>query len=89
MPGPSDLADWAQIRELLAKAVGEDTFAVWIEPVRVIAVDPGGALALDAPPELRGWLQERFARSIEQAAERAGRATRIADVVQSAAIGRP
>ena len=72
-----------------APPAGARPLSIQTAKVRVIAVDPGGALVLDAPPEFRGWLQERFARPIEQAAERAGRATRIADVVQSAAIGRP
>ena len=87
VPGPCELADWARIRELLAEAVSEDTFAVWFEPVKVIAIDRDGALVLDAPPELRSWLSGRFARLIEHAAERVDRATRIADLAQSAAMG--
>ena len=86
VPGPCELADWARIRELLAEAVSADTFAVWFEPVKVIAIDRDGALVLDAPPELRSWLSGRFARLIEHAAERVGRATRIADLAQSAAM---
>ncbi len=87
VPGPCELADWERIRELLAEAVSEDTFAVWFEPVTVIAIDRDGALVLDAPPELKSWLSGRFARLIEHAAERVGRATRIADLAQSAAMG--
>jgi hypothetical protein len=87
VPGPSDHADWERIRTLLVEAVGEGTFAIWLEPVELIAIDPHGALVLHAPPELRGWLQERFGRVVAQAAERAGRATRMADVAQSAAMG--
>jgi hypothetical protein len=87
VPGPSDHADWERIRELLVEAVGESTFAIWLEPVELIAIDADGALVLHAPPELRGWLQERFGRVVAQAAERAGRATRMADVAQSAAMG--
>jgi DnaA N-terminal domain len=87
VPGPSDHADWERIRELLLEAVGESTFAIWLEPVELIAIDPDGALVLHAPPELRGWLQERFGRVVAQAAERAGRATRMADLAQSAAMG--
>jgi hypothetical protein len=86
IPGPSDVADWARIREVLAETVSEDTFAVWIEPVKLIAIDQHGALVLDAPPDLRSWLSGRFARLVERAAESAGRATRIADVAQSAAM---
>jgi DnaA N-terminal domain len=86
IPGPSDFADWARIREVLAQTVSEDTFAVWIEPVKLIAIDQHGALVLDAPPDLRSWLSGRFARLVERAAESAGRATRIADVAQSAAM---
>ncbi len=86
MPRTSDFADWGRIRGLLAETVSQDTFAVWIEPVTLIAIDADGALVLDAPPELRSWLSDRFARLIERAAERSGRATRIADVAQSAAM---
>ena len=87
VPGPSDHADWSRIRKLLAEAVGESTFAIWFEPVELIAIDPDGSLVLHAPPGLRGWLQARFGRVVAQAAERAGRATRIADATQSAAMG--
>jgi hypothetical protein len=87
VPGPSDHADWERIRKLLVEAVGESTFAIWLEPVELIAIDADGALVLHAPPELRGWLQERFGRVVAQAAERAGRATRMADVARSAALG--
>ena len=89
VPGPSDHADWKRIRTLLAEAVGESTFAIWLEPVELIAIDADGALVLHAPPELRGWLQERFGRVVAQAAERAGRATRMADAARSAAMGAP
>ena len=87
VPGPSDHADWARIRKLLAEAVGESTFAIWFEPVELIAIDPNGSLVLHAPLELHGWLEDRFGRVVAQAAERAGRATRIADTTQSAAMG--
>jgi hypothetical protein len=87
VPGPFDHAEWERIRKLLVEAVGESTFAIWLEPVELIAIDPDGALVLHAPLELRGWLQERFGRVVAQAAERAGRATRMADVAQSAAMG--
>ena len=87
VPGASDHADWARIRKLLAEAVGESTFTIWFEPVELIAIDPDGSLVLHPPPELHGWLQDRFSRVVAQAAECAGRATRIADATQSAAMG--
>ena len=89
VPGPSDHADWARIRKLLAEAVGESIFEIWFEPVEVIAIHPDGSLVLHAPPGLRSWLKARFGRVVAQAAERAGRATRIADATQSAAMGAP
>ena len=89
VPGPSDHADWSRIRKLLAEAVGESTFAIWFEPVELIAIDPDGSLVLHAPPRLRSWLQTRFGRVVAQAAERAGRTTQIADTTQSAAMGAP
>ena len=77
VPGPSDHADWSRIRKLLAEAVGESTFAIWFEPVELIAIDPDGSLVLHAPPGLRGWLQARFGLVVAQAAE--ARRTRNAD----------
>ncbi len=89
VPAACDHADWERIRKLLVESVGESTFAIWLEPVELIAIDADGALVLHAPPELRGWLQERFGRVVAQAAKRGGRATRMADVARSAAMGAP
>ena len=80
VPAASDHADWERIRKLLAKTVSSGIYAIWFDPVELIGIDPDGALVLDVPSELRGWLQDRFSRVIDDAAKSAGRATRIADV---------
>ena len=87
VPAASDHADWERIRKLLTKSVSSGIYAIWFDPVELIGIDPDGALVLDVPSELRGWLQDRFSRVIDDAAKTAGRATRIADVAQSTAMG--
>jgi hypothetical protein len=89
VPRPSDHADCSRIRKLLAEAVGETSFAIWFEPIELIALDRDGSLVLYAPHCIRGWLQARFGRVVAQVAERAGRSTRIADASQGAAMGAP
>jgi hypothetical protein len=61
-------------------------FEVWFEPVKLIAVDPDGVLVLDAASTSRSWLQERFSNVMADVGVRAGRAMRIADATQSAAM---
>jgi hypothetical protein len=86
-PGAVDHADWGKIRTLVADAVGQTMFEVWFEPVKLIAIDPDGALVLDAPLTSRSWLLERFSTVMADVGVRAGRAMRIASAAQSAAMG--
>src|SRR5205807_1400363 len=62
LPTPSDQVDWQRIRDDLLQAVGESMFAVWLEPLELIAVDPEGTLVLSAPSQTRSWLQARYWR---------------------------
>ena len=51
IPTTADRGDWQRIRELLKEAVGQSTFAIWLEPAELIAVDDDRQL-IDTPPNL-------------------------------------
>ena len=87
--GTDDRADWEQIRELLLDAVGESTFAIWLDPLQLVAVDADGTLVLAVPEPLGGWVRTRFARVLESAADRTGRAVRFATEVERRALTPP
>ena len=80
--GTEDLAASDCVRGLLRDAVGESTFAIWLAPLSLIAVDLEGALVVSAPPETVGWVARRFGRVLDAAAQRAGRGLRLADEVE-------
>jgi hypothetical protein len=86
--GKEDLATWAQIRELLLEAVGESTFAIWLDPLQLVAVDPDGTLLVAVPEQTGGWVRAHFARVLVSAADRAGRAVRFANEVERRAFAR-
>ncbi|MGH2858751.1 MAG: DnaA N-terminal domain-containing protein [Solirubrobacteraceae bacterium] len=83
MPALADAVDWKRIREALAARVGQCTFEIWLDPLSLGAVDPSGALVLDAPHATRSWLRHRFAPVLEQAAAALGREVLVADEAQS------
>jgi DnaA N-terminal domain len=85
-PGGDDRGDWQTIRHVLAGAVGEDQFAIWLEPLELVAVDRDGALLVVAPAALRGWVRDRFVGVLAHAAAAAGRPVRVADDAQTLAI---
>ena len=62
MPSTADRRDWQQIRELLVATVGKSTFAIWLEPAELIAVDDEGRLVVAVPAATTGWTRERFGR---------------------------
>ena len=53
-------------------------FEIWLEPLELIAIDPGGALVIDAPPATFSWLQHRYGRVLARCAEGAVRRLRFA-----------
>jgi chromosomal replication initiator protein len=59
---PDDADDiWRRIQGELRHMVDPDTFDLWLEPLTVVAVD-GSEVVVTAPPELRSWVADRFAR---------------------------
>jgi hypothetical protein len=87
--GTEDRAAWGQIRGVLPEAVGESTFAIWLDPLQLVAVDPDATLVLAVPEPIGGWVRTRFARVLGSAAARAGRAVRFASDVEHKAFAAP
>jgi DnaA N-terminal domain len=87
--GTEGRAAWEQIRELLLEAVGESTFAIWLDPLELVAVDPDGTLLVAVPEPIGGWVRTRFARVLASAADRNGRAVRFANEVEHRAFAPP
>jgi chromosomal replication initiator protein len=55
---------WSSIQSELRQRVPADTYEIWLAPVRPVRIE-GSEVVVDAPPELRGWIAERFARVLE------------------------
>jgi hypothetical protein len=81
-----DRRDWERFAEILAAAVGESVFAIWMAPVALVAVRSDRALMALAPAPTRRWLVGRYGRVIDDAARRAGRTVVIADETQARAL---
>ena len=78
-PTNTDRRDWAAIRIELQQIVGEDTFAIWLEPLTLRATNPSGALLLDGPSSTWGWVTKRFHRLLERVSSATGRELRLVD----------
>ncbi len=85
-PSSADRVDWQRIRDELLRAVGESTFAIWLEPLELIAIDRDGVLVVGAPAQTRSWLQARFWKLIAGCAERVARQLRLADEPETQAM---
>jgi len=86
LPASDDRADWEGIRTALLDAVGESTFAIWLEPLQLIGIDNSSALLLAAPTDTESWLRDRFGRLIAGCAERAGREVRLSNEPERTAL---
>jgi hypothetical protein len=87
--GTEDRASWEQIRGLLLEALGGSTFAIWLDPLQLVAVASDAALVLDVPEPIGGWVRTRFARVLVSAAARAGRTVRFASEAERRAFAPP
>jgi hypothetical protein len=87
MPTAADHSDWRQIRELLEATVGESTFAIWLEPAELIAIDEERRLVVTVPAAMASWITTRFGRLLTSCAERAGREVRFASEPEVRALG--
>ena len=60
------------------RAVGASTFAIWLEPLVLAAVDADQRLVVAAPPAVASWTASRFGRLLGSCAEQVGRRARFA-----------
>jgi hypothetical protein len=86
IPTAADRRDWQQTRELLEEMVGDTTFAIWLEPVELIAVDGDRKFVLTAPPATADWTSTRFGRVLAACASRVGREVRFAEEPERHAV---
>ena len=63
-PLVDDLDAWHRIQHELRRAVGDSTWHIWLEPLKLAAVHRDGRLVLEAPDGVRPWVNGRFARVI-------------------------
>jgi len=88
LPTATDHEDWRRTCILLREAVGESVFAIWLEPIELIAVDSQDALVIAPPPATRDWVEKRFGRLLSECARRASRELRFANDAERVAFGR-
>ena len=88
LPTATDHDDWRRMRALLRAAAGESVFAIWLEPIELIAIDSQNALVIAPPSATRDWVQKRFGRLLSECAQRASRELRLADDAERAAFER-
>jgi chromosomal replication initiator protein len=55
---------WSRVQVELAGAVGEETYRIWLEPLRVAELSHG-RLCVEAPPQAYGWVRDRFGRVMQ------------------------
>jgi hypothetical protein len=87
IPTAEDRDDWQRIRQLLEGTVGESTFAIWLEPAELIAVDGDRRLVVAVPAATASWTTERFGRLMARCADRVGRELRFASEPEVHALG--
>src|SRR5947208_13868224 len=68
MPTPDLAATWGAIQRELRATVTDSTYHLWLEPLRLEAVD-GPKLLVGAPDGMRTWVADRYARVLETCAE--------------------
>jgi chromosomal replication initiator protein len=58
---------WSRIASELRQRVPADMYEIWLAPLRPVRID-GAEVEVEAPPELRAWVAERFARVLQASA---------------------
>jgi chromosomal replication initiator protein len=54
---------WSRVQAELASAVGEETYRIWLEPLRAREL-AHGRLEIEAPEQAYGWVRDRFGRVV-------------------------
>jgi chromosomal replication initiator protein len=65
---PESAHVWHRYRAELQAAVSESTWHIWLERVRFRELE-GTTLVVDAPDDVRPWVQKRFGRLLNECAE--------------------
>jgi hypothetical protein len=86
IPTAADRGDWQRIRGLLETPAGESTFAIWLQPVELIAVDEERRFVVAVPAATASWTASRFGRSLASCAEGVGRKLRFASETEVQAL---
>jgi chromosomal replication initiator protein len=60
-------AVWRELRTELRRAVGESTYEIWLEPLKLVAIHDG-KLVVQAPTATENWVAKRFGRVLERCA---------------------
>jgi chromosomal replication initiator protein len=55
---------WSRVQAELAGAVGEETYRIWLEPLRVREL-AHGRLQIEVPAQAYGWVRDRFGRVMQ------------------------
>jgi chromosomal replication initiator protein len=58
---------WSRVQTKLADAVGEETYRIWLEPLRARELSHGHLL-VEAPARAHGWVRDRFGRVLQACA---------------------
>ena len=58
---------WSRVQAELAGAVGEETYRIWLEPLKVRELSHG-RLLVEAPAQAYGWVRDRFGRVVQACA---------------------
>jgi len=78
---------WTRVQAELAAAVDEPTYRVWLEPLQPLELS-SCAITIQAPPQIRGWVQERFGRLLQRCVTHAlGQPVAISIVVSAPVTG--
>jgi len=67
VPAAAHEPAWLRIRGELRRAVNDDTWHLWLEPLAARALD-GRILTVEAPAESRGWVADRYGRLLQSCA---------------------
>jgi chromosomal replication initiator protein len=58
---------WSRIQHELRQRVPADMYEIWLAPLQPVEFD-GRQVVVEAPRELRGWVAERYARTLQASA---------------------
>jgi chromosomal replication initiator protein len=60
---------WTRVRADLALTVGEETYRIWLEPLRAVELR-GNSLLVEAPAQAHRWIHDRFGRVLTDSVRR-------------------